>query len=136
MLGPGLPMAQPLIPNNSANIMLFFTALPNLNLTPDEKRVYGQLFKQADTENVGVVTGEIAVKFFEKTRLDSRILGEVGNPFSPECLLPRTLESAATNLHFLMNTDLADCRRRKPRLPYSRRLQHSLAFDRPCPTEP
>jgi hypothetical protein len=26
---------------------------------------------------VGVVTGEIAVKFFEKTRLDSRILGEV-----------------------------------------------------------
>lgn len=52
-------------------------AAPNLNLTPDEKRVYGQLFRQADTESVGVVTGEIAVKFFEKTRLDSRILGEV-----------------------------------------------------------
>jgi epidermal growth factor receptor substrate 15 len=50
---------------------------PNLNLTPDEKRVYGQLFRQADTDNVGVVTGDIAVKFFEKTRLDSRILGEV-----------------------------------------------------------
>lgn len=52
-------------------------ATPNLNLTPDEKRVYGQLFRQADTDSVGVVTGEIAVKFFEKTRLDSRILGEV-----------------------------------------------------------
>lgn len=52
-------------------------AAPNLNLTPDEKRVYGQLFRQADTDNVGVVTGEIAVKFFEKTQLDSRILGEV-----------------------------------------------------------
>ncbi|CAN8104153.1 unnamed protein product [Discula destructiva] len=50
---------------------------PNLNLTPDEKRVYGQLFRLADTDNVGVVTGEIAVKFFEKTRLDSRILGEI-----------------------------------------------------------
>ncbi|KAI3394718.1 hypothetical protein diail_2304 [Diaporthe ilicicola] len=50
---------------------------PNLNLGPDEKRVYGQLFRQADTESVGVVTGEIAVKFFEKTRLDSRILGEI-----------------------------------------------------------
>ncbi|PSR80060.1 hypothetical protein BD289DRAFT_455529 [Coniella lustricola] len=50
---------------------------PNLNLTADEKRVYGQLFRQADTDNVGVVTGELAVKFFEKTRLDSRILGEV-----------------------------------------------------------
>lgn len=49
----------------------------NLNLTPDEKRVYGQLFRQADTGNAGVVTGEIAVKFFEKTGLDSRVLGEV-----------------------------------------------------------
>lgn len=52
-------------------------APPNLNLSPEEKRVYGQLFRQADTENVGVVTGETAVKFFDKTRLDSRVLGEV-----------------------------------------------------------
>ncbi|KAL7798337.1 endocytic protein [Trichoderma ceciliae] len=50
---------------------------PNLNLSPEEKRIYGQLFRQADTDGVGVVTGEIAVKFFEKTRLDSRILGEI-----------------------------------------------------------
>ncbi|KAI8947382.1 hypothetical protein F4801DRAFT_511438 [Xylaria longipes] len=50
---------------------------PNLNLSPEEKRVYGLLFRQADTEGVGVVTGEIAVQFFEKTRLDSRILGEI-----------------------------------------------------------
>ncbi|KAK4102492.1 hypothetical protein N658DRAFT_506128 [Parathielavia hyrcaniae] len=49
----------------------------NLNLTPEEKRVYGQLFRYADTDNVGVVTGEVAVKFFEKTRLDSRVLGEI-----------------------------------------------------------
>ncbi|KAI0385465.1 hypothetical protein F5Y04DRAFT_186234 [Hypomontagnella monticulosa] len=50
---------------------------PALNLTPEEKRVYGQLFRQADTDSVGVVTGEVAVKFFEKTRLDSRVLGEI-----------------------------------------------------------
>ncbi|KAI1173043.1 hypothetical protein F4777DRAFT_478481 [Nemania sp. FL0916] len=50
---------------------------PNLNLSPEEKRVYGLLFRQADTENVGVVTGEVAVQFFEKTRLDSRVLGEI-----------------------------------------------------------
>lgn len=55
----------------------------NLNLTPDEKRLYGQLFRQADTGNAGVVTGEVAVKFFEKTGLDSRVLGEVG-----QCILP------------------------------------------------
>jgi len=50
---------------------------PSLNLTPEEKRVFGQLFRQADTENIGVVTGEVAVKFFEKTRLEPRVLGEV-----------------------------------------------------------
>ncbi|KAI9742434.1 MAG: hypothetical protein M1818_003968 [Claussenomyces sp. TS43310] len=50
---------------------------PSLNLTPEEKRVFGQLFRQADTENLGVVTGEVAVKFFEKTRLEPRILGEI-----------------------------------------------------------
>jgi hypothetical protein len=56
-------------------------AAPNLNLTPEEKRAYGQLFRQADHDNVGVVTGEIAVKFFDKTRLDSRVLGEVRPTF-------------------------------------------------------
>ncbi|KAL3427570.1 UBA/TS-N domain-containing protein [Phlyctema vagabunda] len=50
---------------------------PSLNLTAEEKRVFGQLFRQADTENIGVVTGEVAVKFFEKTRLEPRILGEI-----------------------------------------------------------
>ncbi|RFU32654.1 hypothetical protein B7463_g3671, partial [Scytalidium lignicola] len=52
-------------------------AKPNLNLTPEEKRVFGQLFRQADTDNLGVVTGEVAVKFFEKTRLEPRVLGEI-----------------------------------------------------------
>jgi hypothetical protein len=52
-------------------------AAPSLNLTPEEKRVFGQLFRQADTEGLGVVTGEVAVKFFEKTRLEPRVLGEV-----------------------------------------------------------
>ncbi|KAI9684669.1 MAG: hypothetical protein M1829_000043 [Trizodia sp. TS-e1964] len=53
------------------------TAHPNLNLTPEEKRVFGQLFQAADTEGIGVVTGEVAVKFFEKTRLEPRVLGEI-----------------------------------------------------------
>lgn len=38
--------------------------------------MYGQLFQAADTEGVGVVTGDVAVKFFEKSRLDPRVLGE------------------------------------------------------------
>lgn len=48
-----------------------------LNLTPEERRVFGQLFQQADKENIGVITGEVAVKFFENTRLDPLILGEI-----------------------------------------------------------
>ena len=50
---------------------------PELDLSPQEKRLYKQLFTAADAENVGVVTGEVAVKFFEKTRLPPAILGEV-----------------------------------------------------------
>lgn len=50
---------------------------PNIVLTPDEKKVFGQLFQAADNENLGVVTGELAVKFFEKSGLSPRILGEI-----------------------------------------------------------
>lgn len=58
---------------------------PNLNLTPDEKRVFGQLFAAADTDNIGVITGEVAVKFFERTKLAPTTLGEV-------CMLPGGLD--------------------------------------------
>ncbi|GES58684.1 UBA/TS-N domain protein [Aspergillus terreus] len=48
---------------------------PNLNLTPEEKRVFYQLFQVADTTNLGVITGEVAVPFFEKTKLPPETLG-------------------------------------------------------------
>ncbi|KAL1795828.1 hypothetical protein ACET3X_006052 [Alternaria dauci] len=50
---------------------------PVLNLTPEEKRVFQYLFQQADTEKLGVITGEIAVKFFERTKLAPAVLGEI-----------------------------------------------------------
>jgi hypothetical protein len=53
------------------------TAAPNLNLTAEEKRVFFQLFQAADTDKLGVITGEVAVKFFEKTKLPPPTLGEV-----------------------------------------------------------
>jgi hypothetical protein len=55
----------------------FVIGTGSLNLTLEEKRVFGQLFRQADREGLGVVTGEVAVKFFEQTRLEPRILGKV-----------------------------------------------------------
>ncbi|OJD15661.1 hypothetical protein AJ78_04079 [Emergomyces pasteurianus Ep9510] len=48
---------------------------PNLNLTPEEKRVFYKLFQAADKTNLGVVTGEVAVSFFEKTSLPPETLG-------------------------------------------------------------
>lgn len=53
------------------------TGHPNLNLTAEEKRVYGQLFRAADPDGFEVVSGEVAVKFFEKTKLPADTLGEV-----------------------------------------------------------
>ncbi|KAL5116673.1 hypothetical protein ACEQ8H_005422 [Pleosporales sp. CAS-2024a] len=50
---------------------------PMLNLTPEEKRTFQFLFQQADTEKLGVITGEIAVKFFERTKLAPAVLGEI-----------------------------------------------------------
>ncbi|EEA22920.1 hypothetical protein EYB25_005689 [Talaromyces marneffei] len=50
-------------------------APPNLNLTQEEKKVFFQLFQAADTTNLGVVTGEHAVPFFEKTKLPPDTLG-------------------------------------------------------------
>lgn len=50
---------------------------PNFHLSPEERRYFGQLFAAADTDKIGVVTGEVAVKFFEKTKLPPTVLGEV-----------------------------------------------------------
>lgn len=57
---------------------------PNLHLSPEERRLFGQLFSAADSEKIGVVTGEVAVKFLEKTRLPPDVLGEVALPSTVE----------------------------------------------------
>ncbi|MBE7180330.1 MAG: hypothetical protein INR71_03815, partial [Terriglobus roseus] len=48
-----------------------------LNLTSEEKRFYKQVFSQADSDGSGVITGEVAVKFLEKTNVPSQALGEI-----------------------------------------------------------
>ncbi|KAK5951029.1 hypothetical protein OHC33_007782 [Knufia fluminis] len=52
-------------------------AHPNLNLTPEEKRIYGNLLKEADPDGFGAVSGDVAVKFFERTRLPPDVLGQI-----------------------------------------------------------
>jgi epidermal growth factor receptor substrate 15 len=51
---------------------------PDLNLSADEKQLFGRVFSAADTDNLGVVTGEAALKFFpQRTKLPPEVLGEV-----------------------------------------------------------
>ncbi|KAK3044754.1 hypothetical protein LTS18_000450, partial [Coniosporium uncinatum] len=58
-------------------VSLMYLDHPRLNLSPEEKRVFAYLFQQADSEKIGVVTGEDAVKFFERTKLPANVLGEI-----------------------------------------------------------
>ena len=46
-------------------------------LNPEEKGLFGQLFQAADSDKLGIVTGESAVKFFEKSGLGPAILREI-----------------------------------------------------------
>ncbi|OXV06027.1 hypothetical protein Egran_06203 [Elaphomyces granulatus] len=48
-----------------------------INLSTEEKRVFSQLFQSADKTGLGVVTGEFAVPFFEKTKLPPETLGVI-----------------------------------------------------------
>jgi epidermal growth factor receptor substrate 15 len=48
-----------------------------VRLTSEEKRLYGQLFRTADSEQLGVITGPVAVEFFKKSGLGPALLAEV-----------------------------------------------------------
>lgn len=62
----------------TSNTNVVFLEHPNLNLSVEERRLFGQVFSAADSENIGVVTGDVALRFFpERSKLPAEILGEV-----------------------------------------------------------
>lgn len=80
---------QRLIFRNSsiyANCLCCFTlgSAPAIQLTPEEKVVYGQLFYQADPDLKKTVTGEVASQLFIKSGLSKVILGEIWQMADPE----------------------------------------------------
>ena len=95
---------------------------PNLNLTPEEKQLFGRLYKQADTKGDGIVTGEVAVSLFPKAKLSENTLGEIWAMADTE------------NRGFLLQEDFAKAMRlighfqSRPGQP----LSNELAL-RPCP---
>ncbi|KAK6463759.1 hypothetical protein DFJ63DRAFT_286250 [Scheffersomyces coipomensis] len=48
-----------------------------VGLTPDEKKLFSQLFRSLDTEKTGIITGEKARSTFEKSGLPPTTLGEI-----------------------------------------------------------
>lgn len=47
-------------------------------LSPEERRLFTHIFSIADSDNLGVITGDVAIRFFpDKARLPSETLGEV-----------------------------------------------------------
>lgn len=52
-------------------------ASAKLNFTPDERALFGRLFRECDPEGSTVVTGEAAVRMFQRSRLSEQVLSEV-----------------------------------------------------------
>lgn len=48
-----------------------------ISLSSEEKKLFGQLFKQGDPEGLGIVTGEVARTLFERSGLPPSVLGEI-----------------------------------------------------------
>jgi epidermal growth factor receptor substrate 15 len=69
---------------------LLLSGHPNLNLSGEEKRVYDQLLKEADPDGFGAVSGDIAVKFFERTKLPPDVLGQVST-YSDGAVAPQLM---------------------------------------------
>jgi len=65
------------MPAPCAHALTAAAAASPVRLTPDERRVYGHLFRIADSEQVGVVTGTAAVEFFKKSGLSPALLAQV-----------------------------------------------------------
>ncbi|KAI6036889.1 hypothetical protein BKA83DRAFT_684365 [Pisolithus microcarpus] len=52
-------------------------ATSNFTPTPAELVLVNQIFAQADTQKIGILTGEVAVKVFGGSKLPSTVLGEI-----------------------------------------------------------
>jgi hypothetical protein len=83
--------------------------------------VYGQLFRTADPDGFGAVSGDVAVTFFDKTKLSSEALGQVRTAIS-RCAWVLNLDAP----------DLATCRHGESWAPHTIRVQCCATIDRTC----
>lgn len=58
---------------------LAYLAMSKFSPSPQEVSLVNQIFAQADTQKIGVVTGEAAVKVFSGSKLSPSVLAEIWN---------------------------------------------------------
>ena len=59
-------------------LIIHLIEIANLRLTPEEQRLFSQVFTAANPDGIEVVTGDVALRFFpERSKLPSETLGEV-----------------------------------------------------------
>lgn len=73
-------IAEPTSAERASNILSTSTERQggvNLNLTDQEKKLFGQIFSQADPGKTGLFTGDAATKLPQQTLLPETVLSEV-----------------------------------------------------------
>ncbi|ODQ66311.1 hypothetical protein NADFUDRAFT_50228 [Nadsonia fulvescens var. elongata DSM 6958] len=63
--------------SNPSSVSQQATGSSTITLTPEERSLFGTLFRQYDTESLGIITGEAARSLFESSGLPPAILGEI-----------------------------------------------------------
>jgi hypothetical protein len=63
----------------TSNVFNGPTMSSNFAPTPAELALVNQIFAQADTQKIGILTGDVAVKVFQGAKLAPTVLGEIWN---------------------------------------------------------
>jgi hypothetical protein len=66
-------------PSTSTKPGLLLPAMSKFTPSPQEVALVNQIFAQADTQKIGVVTGENAVKIFNGSKLPPSVLADIWN---------------------------------------------------------
>jgi hypothetical protein len=104
---------------------------PKLNLIAEEKRLFGQIFKQAaDKTDTGVVTGDEGFNLFVRSKLPQDILGEIWAIVDPENRGFLTQESFVKALRLIGQCQAQPGRQPDPNLALQR--MYSLNSDNWC----
>ncbi|CAG8790528.1 24351_t:CDS:2, partial [Racocetra persica] len=101
---------------------------PLIVLTPEEKRVYGQLFQLADVDKKGVIEGQHAVKFFSTSGLSPSILSEIWQIADSENLGYLTQQSFSVSVKLIAQAIKLEMYSRNRNYPLTNSARFAMYF--------